>query len=111
VKTFILSGSKAANEAVISINNVPNQLLNIVLTDPAKKVIWTSPAAGVNWCTAPITANYTAPVNVKAVAVTVKVTEYCSQIPSITQVVPGTSTQVTTAKIKPISVVLQPVNI
>jgi hypothetical protein len=98
-KTVLLTGTKAANDAVITASNVPNQLLNIVLTDPANKVIWTSKAGGVNWCAAPITANYTAPANKQAVAVTVNVTEYCSQDPKVTQPVPCTSTQVSTAKV------------
>jgi hypothetical protein len=98
-KTVLLTGVKAANDNIITASNVPNQLLNIVLTDPANKVIWTSKTGGVNWCAAPITANYTAPANKQAVAVTVNVTEYCSQDPKVTRAVPCTSTQVTTAKV------------
>lgn len=95
--TTLLTNYKPAGDTTITVANVPNQLLKIVLTDPMNNVIWTSPKAGVNWCAAPINASYTAPVSKKAVAITVKVTEFCTQDPSVTQAVPSTPTQVTTA--------------
>jgi hypothetical protein len=94
-KNFLLTGFKPAGESTITALNVPNANLNIVLTNAQNKVVWSQ--KNVNWCAAPLTASYTAPVSRKAVPVTVNVSEYCVQDPSVFQVVPSTLTTVTKA--------------
>lgn len=92
-KNFLLTGFKPANDATITASNVPNQNLDIVLTDALNNVVWSQKS--VNWCAAtPLTASYVAPASKQAVAVTVNVTEFCSQDPTKTQVVPSTLTTV-----------------
>jgi hypothetical protein len=96
VVNTLLTGIKPANDATITLSNVPNQLMDIVMTDTTNKVIYSK--TGVNLCTTvpPLSVIYNAPVSKKAVAVTVKVIEFCSQDPKLTQVVPNTLTTVST---------------
>jgi hypothetical protein len=96
VVNTLLTGIKPANDGTITLSNVPNQLMDVVMTDTTNKVIYSK--SGVNLCTMtpPLSVVYNAPVSKKSVPVTVKVIEFCSQNPKVTQVVPNTLTTVTT---------------
>ncbi|MEI6826223.1 MAG: hypothetical protein WCK54_11545 [Desulfuromonadales bacterium] len=99
--TFLLTGLKPAKDTTINLKNVPNQNIDIVMTDSLNNVIWTMKA--VNLCSAanqntPIKVNYKAPTAKTPVPVTVHVTEFCKQDKTIRQSVPSTPTTVTTSK-------------
>lgn len=92
-KGSLFTGFKPAGESTISLQNVPNTRLDVIITNNLNKVVWAREA--VNLCKRPpLTASYRAPLSKKSVRVNTTVTEYCQQDPTVSQVVPTTFTSV-----------------
>lgn len=93
---LLLTGFKPAGDASVTATNVPaTKNIDLVLIDSNKKIV--ASKKNFNWCTIakPVSLSYKAPLDKKPVPVTVTVTEYCAQAPTVTRPVPSATTYAT----------------
>jgi hypothetical protein len=102
---LLLTGIKPAGDASVTATSIPaTKNIDLVLIDSFKNIV--ASKKNFNWCTIakPVTLSYKAPRNLKPVPVTVTVTEYCAQAPTVTRPVPSAMTYVTkTGSATPVS--------
>jgi hypothetical protein len=91
---YLYSGYKPAGDGTVSAYRVPrNKKIDLYLIDSSNKVV--ASKKNFDWCAQPgstVTLDYVLPATVKPVPVTITVNEYCTQDPSVSRVVPSTTT-------------------